>query len=245
MTNNLLSDDFSVPLGGATTAVVDIGSDRGHLKISGLDGGEEVLAAGTLQYFEKQGVPSRTLNASSGQATFTVRGGGAGQSRFRVPWNACRGAYEWQIHLNPEVPLDITAHTGGGNVLLNLTGIALTRLSAESGGGNMEVVLPEEAGNLSVTARTGGGNVSIEIGSGITGSNAVVANSGAGNVIVRVPGGIAARVHATSGMGKVVVDPRFTVMDAATYQSPDYDIAPDKVELTLHSGAGNVSVGSK
>jgi Cell wall-active antibiotics response LiaF, C-terminal len=245
MANNLLSDDFAAPLGGATTAVVDISSDRGHLTIDGLGGGEEVLATGRLQYFEKQGVPSRTVNTSNGQATLTMKGGGAGQSWFRAPWTACRGAYEWQIHLNPTVSFDITAHTGGGNVVLNLAGIAVTRLSADSGGGNMEVVLPEDAGNLSVTAGTGGGNMNIEIGSGITGCNVVVANSGAGNVVVCVPGGIAASVHATSGLGKVIVDPRFAKMDAATYQSPDYDVAANKVELTLHSGAGNVSVGSK
>jgi predicted membrane protein len=84
--------------------------------------------------------------------------------------------------------------------------------------------------------------VSVEVGSGIQGSNTVEATSGAGNVIVRVPSGIAARVHARSGLGKVIVDPRFSKTDKDTYQSPDYDDAADKIEITVNSGAGNVSV---
>ena len=57
----------------------------------------------------------------------------------------------------------------------------------------MDVVLPDNAANLSVTAKAGGGNVTVEIGSGITGSNIVNASSGAGNVVVRIPSGVAAR----------------------------------------------------
>jgi hypothetical protein len=245
MAKNVLTDNLSAPLGGATAAMVDIDSDLGHLTIDRLSGGEQVLANGTLGYFEKQGVPHRSVNTSDGQTTLVLKGGGSERSWFRAPWAACGGAYKWQIHLNPAVSSDITAHTGGGNVVLNLAGMAITRLSADSGGGNMDVVLPEDAANLSIAARTGGGNVTIEVGGGITGSNTVSASSGAGNVAVRLPSGIAARVHATSGMGKVIVDPRFSKLDATTYQSPDYDGAADRVEITLHSGAGNVSVGSK
>jgi hypothetical protein len=32
---------------------------------------------------------------------------------------ACNGATEWQIHLNPNVQADITAYSGGGNVNVN------------------------------------------------------------------------------------------------------------------------------
>ena len=62
--------------------------------------------------------------------------------------------------------------------------MAVTRVSADTGGGNMDVVLPDNAANLSVTAKTGAGDVTVEIGSGITGSNTINASSGAGNVVV-------------------------------------------------------------
>jgi predicted membrane protein len=60
-----------------------------------------------------------------------------------------------------------------------------------------------------------------------------------------VPSDIAAKVHATSGLGKVIVDARFSKTDKNTYQSPDYDGAANKVEITANSGAGNVSVNTK
>ena len=162
------------------------------------------------------------------------------QSRDR-----CNGRGEWQIHVNPTVSLDIAASSGGGNVKLNLADMAVTHLSADTGGGNIDVVLPDNAADLSVAVSTGGGNVAVDLGSGTTGSNTVNAKSGAGNVVVRIPGGIAARVHATSGLGKVTMDPWLNKVDKNTYQSPDYDSATNKVEIAISSGAGNVSVNTK
>jgi hypothetical protein len=60
-----------------------------------------------------------------------------------------------------------------------------------------------------------------------------------------VPVAIAAKIHAVSGLGKVIVDARFNKIDANTHQSPGYDGAADRVEITAHSGAGNVSVDTK
>ena len=244
MAKKVLTHNLSEPLNGATTAKVDINTDTGNLTIDKLAGGEQVLASGTLQYLENHGLPTRSVNTSNGQATLALRTSGRGQPWFRFPWAACNGATEWHIHLNPTISSDITAHSGGGNVKLNLAGMAVTRVSADTGGGNMDVVLPDNAANLSVNAKTGAGNVTVEIGSGITGSNIVNANSGAGNVVVRVPSGMAAKIHATSGMGKVIVDSRFGKIDKDTYQSVDFDGADNRVEIMVHSGAGNVIVNT-
>jgi hypothetical protein len=245
MADSVLIDALSEPLSGATTAKVDIDSGTGNLTVNELTGDEQVLASGTLQYVEHQGRPTRTLESSQGQASLTLRGRGSGRSWFRFPWAACTGATEWKIYLNPTVASDLTAHTDGGDVKLNLAGMAVTRLAADTGGGNLNVALPDSGANLRVSARTGAGNVTVEIGSGTTGTNTIDANSGAGNVLVRVPSGMAVKVLATSGLGRVTVDSRFSEIDRNTYQSPDYDGAVDKVEITVHSGAGNVSVNTK
>ena len=220
MAKNVLINNLSEPLNGATAAKVDINAGVGNLTIDRLTGGEQVLASGTLQYFERQGLPTRTLDSGTGEATLTLRGGT--KLRWsRIPWLACTGTTEWQIHLNPKVSSDITAHSDGGNVRLDLAGMLVTRVSADTGGGNMDVVLPDNAADLSVTAR-----------------------SGAGNVVVTIPSGVAARIHATTGLGKMIVDPRFSKIDKDTYQSPDYDGAAHKAEITLSSGAGNVIVNA-
>jgi len=245
VTNDRRIENLSAPLDGATTAKVDIDAGTGNLTLDQLPAGEHLLASGTLEYFERQGAPIVAVHTEHGQATLRLRGQGGGLPWFRLPWVACSGATEWRIHFNPLIPSDMTVHTGGGNVKLNLAGMAITRLLADTGGGNLELVLPDHAANLSVLARTGAGNVTIEIGSDLIGNNTLQATSGAGNVVVRVPRGLPAKVHASSGLGKVTVDPRFSKIDRGTYQSPDYDGAVDRIKITAHSGAGNVSVGAQ
>ena len=218
MAKKVFTHILSEPLCGAATVKVNINPGDGNLTIDRLTGGEQVLASGTLQYLENKGLPTRSVDTSNDQATFTLKASG-GQPWIRFPWAACNGATEWQIHLNPTASIDLTAHSDGGNVKLNLAGMTVTRVTADTGGGNMEVILPEKAADLSVTAK-----------------------SGAGNVVVHLPGGIAAKIHATSGLGKVIVDSCFTRIDNNTYQSPDYDGAANKVEITASTGAGNVSV---
>ena len=243
--SNVLTQNLSAPLDDVTTAKVYINMVDGNLTIDQIKGIEQVMANSTLQYLEYQGSPTQSVNMINGQATLTLRASGRGQPWFRFPWAAYNGATEWQVHLNPSVKSDITAHTGGGNVELNLSGMAITHVAADSGGGNLDIVLPDNAMNLNVTAKTGAGDVIVVIGSDITGSNTFNASSGAGNVVIRVPGSIAARIHATSGMGKVIVDSRFSKINDTTYQSSNYDGAIDKAEITINSGAGNVSVNTK
>jgi predicted membrane protein len=100
--------------------------------------------------------------------------------------------------------------------------MVVTRVSADTGGGNIDVVVPDNAANLSVAVRTG-----------------------AGNVVVCIPSGVAARVHPTTGLGKVIADPRFSKADKDSYQTSDFDNAPYRVEITAHSGAGNVSINNR
>jgi hypothetical protein len=246
VTNDVLTDVLSEPLDGVTRARIDINSGSGNLAIDALPDGEQVLVRGELQYFEKQGRPTRSVDSADsadGEATFHLNGKDAGRPWLHLPWAACNGATEWHIHLNPSVSSDISARSGGGNVKLDLRQISATRrLSADTGGGNVDVELPDSAADLTADIRTGAGNVVVEFGRGAPGDTTVHARSGAGNVTVRLPRGLAARIQATTGMGKVNVDSPFGKIDARTYQSPDYDDAADRVEITARSGAGKVNV---
>ncbi len=220
MAKKILTYTLTEPLCGATAAKVDIDTGDGNMIVDKLTNGEQLLAGGALQYLESQGAPIHTMDTSSSPAALTLKSGGGGQPWFRLPWSACNGATVWQVHLTPTVPLDISAHSAGGNVKIDLAGMLVTRLTADTGGGNMDLVLPDD----------------------VTGLRAVAAKSGAGNVTVSIPGGMAARIQATTGLGKVIVDARFSKMDKNSYQSPDYDQAAERVEITLSSGAGNVVV---
>jgi predicted membrane protein len=232
-----LSYNFSEPIGDAKNAKVDISTGSGNLTIDKLIGNEQLLASGTLQYFEKLGMPEKSMNSNNGLASLALR-----WNESRAPSN---GAIEWQIYINPKVLSEISLQSGGGNVKLNLADLVISRISIDTSGGNIEAVLPDKAANLSLAAKTGGGNVTVDLGSGTTGSSTIDAHSGAGNLVVRIPSGIAARIHATTGLGKVIVPSNFIKMDDDTYQSTNYDNATAKVEVTIDSGAGNVEVSTK
>ena len=163
--------------------------------------------------------PRGSVDSSNQPTTFTIKTAGKGQPWLRMPWAACNGATNWQIHLNRRVPTSVNAHSDGGNIKLDLSGMPVARVLAETGGGNIEVILPDPAAAISVTAK-----------------------SGAGNVVVQVPGGIAARIHATTGLGKLILSPRFSKIENGIYQSANYDQADRRIEMVIGSGAGNVVV---
>ncbi len=220
--SKVLTQTLSESLGDATAAKLDFNAGTGNLTIDRLAAGEQLLASGELQYLEGQGRPTGTVDMNGHLYTLTVKASDGQKSGFQLPWSASNGETDWLIHLNPALPSDITVYSSGGNLKLNLVGMIVTRLKADTGGGNVDVDLPDSASDLSVTAKTGGGNV-----------------------VVRMPGGIATRIHASTGMGKLIIDPQFTKIDDHTYQSPDYPNAADKIEITVESGAGDVSVIAK
>jgi hypothetical protein len=240
--NKVLTHTFSEPLEGAANAKIDIRTRNGNLAIGSLAGNEEILVSGSLQYVENQGRPAPSVNLSNSLATFSLRSDAVGKARLPLPWRNSKGALEWQININPAVPAEIILYSGIGNIKADLAGMAITHVSADSGGGDVEVILPEGAADLSVLAKSGGGNVTVEIGRGLTGKNVVTAQTGGGKVVVHLPSGLAARITATTGWGKVLVDPAFGKMDEKTYQSPEYEAAADTVEIILASGAGDVTV---
>ncbi len=218
----VLAAEVREPLNGATAAAFDIDVGMGNLAIDTLSGGETMLATGALEYLERQGPPTQSVDMSNGRATLTVKSQGMGKPTFRLPWAACNQAFAWSLHLNRDVRAELTARSGGGNIKLHLEGMKLSRLSAQTGGGNVEVTLPDGGSDVAVVLRTG-----------------------AGNVNVSVPEDAAVRVRATSGLGKVIVDPQWIKMDDQTYQSPDYEGAASKYDITAQSGAGNVVISDR
>jgi hypothetical protein len=218
----VLTQTLSESLGDATATRFDFNVGTGNLTIDRLAGGEPLLASGELQYLEGQDRPAATVDMNGHLYTLTLKASGGRQPGFQLPWSANNGETDWHIYLNPTLPSDITVYSDGGNLKLNLAGMIVTRLEAETSGGNVDVDLPASAPDMSVTAKTGGGNV-----------------------VVRLPAGLAAHILASTGMGKLTIDPQFTKIDDHTYQSPDYPNEVDKIEITAESGAGDVSVITK
>lgn len=240
---NVFTQTLSEPLNGATAARVEIHRYSGDLTIEKYTGNEPVLVSGNLAYLEGQEFTKST--GADGQTAVLSLATDVRQAGFRPPWEGCDDDTLWQISLNPNVPSDIDVYSGGGEISLDLTGIAVTRVSAETGGGIVNLVLPENGSNLSASAKSGAGNVNIEVRKGFTGTSTISAESGAGTVVVRLPEGLAARIRVSSGAGKAVVAPQYGKIDDTTYQSTNYETASDRVEITVKTGMGSITVETK
>ncbi len=245
MANKILTHNLSEPLEGATRARVEIDTGMGNLMIDRLSESEPLLASGTVEYTLNEGLPTKSVSRGSESVHLSLKGKGGPKGWIRLPWSSCNGATDWLIHLNPGVSSDLIAHSGGGNVKLDLASMKITQVSAVTGGGNIDLLLPDVAADLCASANTGAGNVMVDIGADTKGKNALDAASGTGNVVIRLPGGLAARIHLSTGLGKVVVDPRFVQLDTNTYESPGFGGATDKVEITAKSGLGDVIIETK
>lgn len=220
--NELLTYTLSEPSNGAKKAKVQIIADDGNLTIDSLITSEPVLVSGQLQYFEKQGPPARTVDFKDGQINLTIQGSRSQKPWIHFPWSACNAAHEWRVHLNPAISIDLPAQSGGGNIRLDLAGTTLTSLTAVTGGGNIDVILPHTLTSLDADIKTGAGNLTIQL-----------------------PGGVDARIQAESGLGKVIVDSVFKMIAEKTYQSDGYDTAIHKVLIKATSGVGNVTISTR
>ena len=101
-----------------------------------------------------------------------------------------------------QVSGDLALSTGGGNV--TATGVAAGQVSADTGGGDVEIVFTQVPRNVEVS--TGGGDITIVVPPGITQYH-VTASTGGGNVNNEVPGNkLSPRViSATSGGGDITI----------------------------------------
>ena len=129
------------------------------------------------------------------------------------------GSLDWKVRFNPTVPLTLKCETGASESVLDLHDLKVTELKLETGASKLQVTLPAAAGFTRVKVE-----------------------AGAARVDLRVPGGVAARIRASAGLSSVTVDEiRFPGFDNR-YQSPDYETAPNKVDIDIETGVGSVSV---
>jgi hypothetical protein len=199
----------SIPLEGASRAEIELAHGAGELRVSA-GAGADVLAEGTfgggLRYEAKR--RGELLDV---------------EMKMRVEpvtfLNWAPGGYDWDVRLNPNVPIQLKCETGASRNLLDLRDLKVTEFKLETGASASEVTLPSNAGYTRVRVQ-----------------------AGAARVDIRVPGGVAARIKTSGALATMAVDEtRFPGFDNR-YQSPDYERAANKVEIEVETGVGAVTV---
>ena len=110
---------------------------------------------------------------------------------------------------------------GAGNTTLNLSDLKLLGLTVDGGAGNASVTFPA-----------------------VTQPTTSTIDGGVGNLTLHIPKGTEARITIDSGIGNVHVDSRFAKQssDPDVYISASYDATPNRLDLRVDAGVGNIDI---
>jgi hypothetical protein len=124
----------------------------------------------------------------------------------------------WKVGLTSEIPVSLELHTGANRSSIDLSALRIPRLEVHTGASETRVRLP---------------------GSGAT---AVRAEAGVASLTLEIPQGVAARVRSRMAMGSTNVDETRFPRTMDGWSSPDFDSAPNRVEIDVSGGLGTIRV---
>ncbi len=197
----------SIPLEGASSAYLKLDHGAGKLTMRSGAGADEILN-GTFG----AGVDYKS-RLDAGRLEVKLR-----TSHQLWAWWPGENL-DWDLHLNPSIPLAIKFDSGASSSTLDLSDLKVTNLDIDTGASSTELTLPAAAGNTHVEVDTG-----------------------ASSFKINVPVGVAASIRVKSGIASVNINPRFTRLDGGVYQSPDYSTATNRVDINISAGVGSIDI---
>jgi len=214
---NLATTNLNVPLSGANSANVTLELGTGNLTLDS-NSDSESLATGTLKYFQGRSAPQQYVSITGSQEMLTLRQNDTNGFDLSVLFGAGRSP-EWDVHLDPKIPMTFKAILGTGNSTIDLSNSQANVVNIDSGTGNASVDFPRSAGSVTSTI-----------------------NGGVGNLNLTIPEGLETRIDVSKGIGNIDVDDRFTKQGNDTYITKGDNDAKNKLTLKLDVGIGNVEV---
>jgi hypothetical protein len=209
----LETEEATIPLAGARDARVRVRHGAGRLRVGSGAGLDELLSGSFGGGLEQQ--VKRTGDTLDVELKMRVSA-----AHFTFPWMwGPRSTLDWTVDLNEEIPLSLDVETGASDNTLDLADLRVTDLRLQTGASATKITLPASAGRTQARI-----------------------SSGAASVQVRVPEGVAARIKVSSGMADIQVDKSRFPRAGGVYQSEDYDAAENKVDISIETGVGSVSV---
>lgn len=125
----------------------------------------------------------------------------------------------WRFQLTQEVPVTLKVETGASQLEMDLTNVLASHIELKTGASNAHVVMPSRGASL----------LDLE--------------AGAASINIAIPQGVAGRIRIKEGLTSLNVDTtRFPQVDSRLYQSPDFDTAADRAEVSVEAGLGSVTI---
>jgi len=205
------TEEIKQALDGATQAEIIIAPANGTLHVGSLmDSANLVEGLIHLGSGERVG---REFAVEDGTATF-IRESEGGVGPFFGGWGDER---DWDLGLNPGVPLWLEISLGVGQSEIDLTDLMVSDLGVSMGIGQTIVILPD------------GGRFQARIDGAI------------GETVVVIPAGLAARIRVDTALGSSHVPDDYR-RRGDVYVSPGYESADNRVDLEVSQAIGNISI---
>jgi hypothetical protein len=209
------TETIAQPLNDADRASAQMQFGVGTLNVGALVDSPN-LAEGLIEHGRQSRGVKQTVTGTGGHLSYTLSGD-AGP--FSCWWPGDRGGERWSIDLTPRIPLDIEVKAGVGDLNLDLSQLAVTKLDVGSGIGDTTVDFPAAAGRTTA-----------------------VVQAAIGDMTVRIPDGVGAKVTFSKLLASVDVrDPRF-VRSGDGYATSDYDTAPNRLDLEIKLVIGSIAI---
>jgi len=123
-----------------------------------------------------------TAVGTTGDVTLSTDGGDVTADRVSGVLSLSTGG--GSIHGTAITAPRVTAHSGGGDIEIVFTGVPRD-VQVDTGGGNVTIVVPPGSAQYHVTANTGGGTVSESVPLNTSSPNVITATSGGGDITIR------------------------------------------------------------
>ncbi len=204
--------EISQSLEGATRAEVSLNFGAGSLRARALPESGDILLDGIIRPRGREGI-ERNFSMRDGTAILVLR---SSEPSFG-PILGGAGGPTWDLALNRQVPIDLQAEAGAGEVELNLSELQVSNLRVTMGLGQTTVILPAE------------------------GRFQAVIEGAIGQTTIIIPRDMAARIQADTGIASRQV-PESYQHQGDLYTSSDYEGADNRVDLVVSQAIGNLVI---
>jgi hypothetical protein len=138
-------------------------------------------------------------------------------SQARGAWARSIGK-QFRVDFSPDVDLELDLRTGATDTKLNLSNLRVRSLRLKTGASSTIVDVPR------------------------SGQVAASVDAGAASVEFRIPENVAARITSDVGLAGVKIDTGRFTETAMGYESADYAVAVDRIDLRLKGGVASFAV---
>ena len=222
----------TVELGAADSAEVEIAMGVGELNVSG--GATELMEADfTFNIADWEPEVEYQVSGENGRLTISQ----PDDDFSGIPDDNIR--YEWDLHFNDAVPLDLEIGLGAGKSNIDLHSLAVQSLELDTGAGDVSVKLGgSPLTNANIEA--GVGKITLDLSGNWQDDATISIKTGVGDLTVIVPNDAGVIVDTDLGIGNVDAD-GFRIQ-GGSYTNDAYEDSAVKLRVEISGGVGQVTL---